>query len=1056
MFPGRLLTSPYGRPLLEALRDVVREAKAADAMATVTILLPNNIAGIVARRYLAREGLEYSTPGIAALKLGTLPRLAEQIAAPSLIHKRPATEPIVSAAWRAVLDGEPGLFEEVADHPATVRALVSAHRELRDLTPQALDAVAGHSKLTKDLVRLHRAVTARLAADWYDQTDLLRVATELCANQPHTAAECGALVLYLPQALTQAEATFATALAAHGQLRVVAALTGDARADAAVRQTLTRVGLDRDALADPTTDAKPTATRVITASDADDEVRCIVRDLVATVQAGTPAHRIAVLYTAQVPYARLLHEHLQAADIGVNGPGVRPVHERAVARSYLEMLGLQEHDLPRADLFRALAEAPIRRADGTRVPVSRWERLSRSAGVVHGDDWNTRLTAFTDVEREAIAAEQRGEDWQPSIDRYQRSIEDAEALRDFAVGLRTRLADGASLTSWAALTAWAGELFGDLIGRDEQLFTLPAEEQYAAATLLQTLAALATVDSFGTQASLPALREALDVELDAALPRVGTFGVGALVAPVSAAIGLDVDHVYVCGLAEGTFPGRLREDALLPEKARNATGLDGKPPELTSYRERLDTRHRQLLAAFAAGRHQTVASFPRGDLRRQSQNLPSRWLLPTLRALSGKQTLAATEWEDLTEDRRQAWLHTSPSYAGGLRTADVLAHEQEWRIRAVSAGDQLDTDCTLSAAAEMVDARQSENFTRFDGNLTAAPEELPDYAKTEYPISPTALETYAVCPHAFFVRRLLTVEPVEEPESVITISPLDIGNLVHGAVDDLVQAHAGDLPEDGAPWSEKHTTELLAFAHARAAALIDKGKVGHQALWQRERARIWNDLAVLLADDNAWRADRKASVVASELAFGMKDKDPVTVTLPGGGRVLLRGSADKVDRGADGTLYVTDIKTGRMNDFKSLGEDDPVKGGTKMQLPVYAYAARQHIGPADSPVRAMYWFVRRDRGKRVEVPLTPAVEVAYATTLQTIVASIAAGLFPARAPDAPDYAAWRRCAYCNPDGVGHGEARVRWERKRHDAVLRTYVLMTEPEALPASDAGSGT
>ena len=64
-------TSSYGLSALEELRHVVRAAKADDAMATVTILLPNNIAGIVARRYLAREGLDEQRRGVAALKFGT-------------------------------------------------------------------------------------------------------------------------------------------------------------------------------------------------------------------------------------------------------------------------------------------------------------------------------------------------------------------------------------------------------------------------------------------------------------------------------------------------------------------------------------------------------------------------------------------------------------------------------------------------------------------------------------------------------------------------------------------------------------------------------------------------------------------------------------------------------------------------------------------------------------------------------------------------------------------------------------------------------------------------
>ncbi len=40
-----------------------------------------------------------------------------------------------------------------------------------------------------------------------------------------------------------------------------------------------------------------------------------------------------------------------------------------------------------------------------------------------------------------------------------------------------------------------------------------------------------------------------------------------------------------------------------------------------------------------------------------------------------------------------------------------------------------------------------------------------------------------------------------------------------------------------------------------------------------------------------------------------------------------------------------------------------------------------------------------------------------------------------------------QCGYCNPDGLGHGEARTRWERKRADPALKVYVALVEPEAL---------
>ena len=44
-------------------------------------------------------------------------------------------------------------------------------------------------------------------------------------------------------------------------------------------------------------------------------------------------------YAAESPYARLLHEHLRAAGSTVIGPGTRPVHGRAIARTLREPAG---------------------------------------------------------------------------------------------------------------------------------------------------------------------------------------------------------------------------------------------------------------------------------------------------------------------------------------------------------------------------------------------------------------------------------------------------------------------------------------------------------------------------------------------------------------------------------------------------------------------------------------------------------------------------------------------------------------------------------------------
>src|SRR6476659_9872742 len=180
----------YGSAALTALRRVVASAKSADPMAPVTIVVPNNVAGIVARRHLA-AGLGDGRTGVAAIDVTTLERLAERLAAPSLAPRRPVTPPVLAAAWRSALATEPGVFAEVAGHPATVQALAAAHRVLRDVDETALDDIEGLGGLAAEVVRLHRMVAAALLPEWYDVAALLGAAVAVAPT-----AEPGAVILY--------------------------------------------------------------------------------------------------------------------------------------------------------------------------------------------------------------------------------------------------------------------------------------------------------------------------------------------------------------------------------------------------------------------------------------------------------------------------------------------------------------------------------------------------------------------------------------------------------------------------------------------------------------------------------------------------------------------------------------------------------------------------------------------------------------------------------------------------------------------------------------------
>ena len=1009
----------YGSPALHTLRQIVGELKAEDPMESVTIVVPNNIAGIVARRHLAK-GWGASRNGVAALDLTTLRRLAERFATPEMAPRRPLTMPVRAAAWRTALAHHHGLLSAIADHPATVDALMAADDELRMVDEQALRAIAATNNLTEELVRLHRRVRDAAQSDWYDETDLLRAAADA------DLAALGSVVLYLPQVLTPPERDLVAALDRAAEVRVLLGLTGLERADAAVRRWLPEAAAGSLTRPDPAN-----GTAAMNASDSDEEVRWMVRQVVEALRQHRP-ERIVVLYSRTDPYARLLHEQLAGAGITINGPGVRSVRERSVARFVLELLALPDSDFARVDVFRALSGVAVLDREGRRIPVSQWERIARTAGVVRGTDWTARLDWYRRTEETVLANEQVADDRNEGfIERTQATIAAIADLQVFVGHLREQLDRGAALRDWAALTAWA-MVFVEQSLQGVTESRLPAEEAYALATVRTALAGLAGLERVEASATLTDLGQTLDQVLSRASPRVGRFGEGVYVGPVASSIGLDADVVFVLGLSEDAYPGRLHESALLPDRARVAAGDQIRQP-----RDELDRRQRVLQVALRAAPH-AVVSFPRGDLRRSTERLPSRFVLPTLRALSGDHHLAATDWASADCGSTMSSVH---SHSGELITTRSLATEQEWRTRRTAA-DTTSSDPIVTAAQRMIDARASAELTAYDG-LVGPLEGLPDYATGSPSISPTALESYASCPFAFFARRLLRVEPLEQPEDVVSISPADIGSLIHAVMDDLVQGvkEEQQLPSHGEPWSHLHRQRLIQHLRARERDYLEQGLTGHPRLWQGEQRRIEADLLAMIDDDDRWRHTYRAAIVDSELTFGLKGLPGIELPVARG-TISLRGSADKLDERSDGALVVTDIKTGGFSRFTAIEGDDPFVHGTKLQLPVYALAARARHGTASTPVSACYWFVRKGH-RRISVELSAELVDRFSSVVSTLTDAITAGLFPAKAPESVDWS-WVQCPYCNPDGMGHGGLRDAWERKRTDPLLAHLVALIDP------------
>jgi RecB family exonuclease len=1030
-------TTSYGRPALDALARTVRAAKGDEPLAPVTVVVPSNHVGVTARRALA-AGVAgpLTTRGTGTIGVNYLTpyRLAELLGAPGLAAtgRRPVSNPVIAAALRRALRADPGLFGPVAAHPATEEALVAAYGELADLSSGGRERLAATSTRAADVVRLCAEARAHLADAWYDEADLVRSARRALQGPPTPAGRLGHIVVHLPQDLTRQGAALLRSAAEVHPTTVVVGLTGDERADAGVLRSVGRLGLTLPGAAPPHVwPVDKATTRVVTTSDADDEVRTALRAVLDAARDGIPFERMAVLYPAEQPYARLVHEHTRAAGIPTNGAAAQGLAGRVLGRTLLDLLALRDHGYRRRDVLGLLAAAPVRLRpgpDGRRPSTAQWEKLARDSAVVAGrTQWDERLAQHAaEIQGQIddlVAAEVEPADEEVRASRIEsrrRRVERALHLRGFVLELVDELDKAANVTvSWRDRVAWLRRLGQKLVGGETARATWPDDERRAAERVEAALDRLVALDDIDGPADLEVFRRTLQLELDADLGRVGRFGEGVLVAPLSFAVGLDLDLVVVLGMAEGTLPSRVADDSLLPDRERQATG-----GELPLRRDRVGRQQRQLHAALAAAERHVLCA-PRGDLRANNERVRSRWL------------------GEMVDQLDECILDHSPSFAYAINHLDFPATEQEYRLRAP--GWARSHDPLVVAGLELQTARRSSRFTRFDGNLAGLSVRSPH----DDVVSATRLESWSVCPYAYFVRQVLRVEPIEDPADLLWISALAKGSLVHAVLERFLLAvlarPADQQPGPDQPWSPDDHALLAEIGTEVCAEFEARGLVGRPLFWHRDRARILMRLDRFLVEDSARRAETRSRPVAAELAFGLPEGDLPAVEVPiAGGRTLtFRGSADRVDVADDGTLRIIDYKTGRPDDYRFLSEDNPDDHGTHLQLVVYGVAARALQGTPTTPVVSEYWFVN-DRPPMLHkgYAVTDQVLAQVGGTLATIVDGIEKGVFPAR-PTASSSDPYVRCRYCDPDGLGVTDRRREWERKRDDPAVAPYAQLAE-------------
>ena len=977
----------YGRPASQALARAIGQAQAASALAPVTVVVSSNFVGLGARRLLG--GGQLGLAGMANVSFLTPFRLAQLLGTDQLLATRPLTNAVLGAAVRQALVAQPGPFAAVAQHQATEAALAGLYSELSNVSPAALERVGGHGATAQAAVTLHRAVADRLGG-FHDEAAVAAAAAErpllALALEPW-----GRFIWYLPAPLHPPLAHLLSIVLGVAPSTVVVGLTGDDEADAAVRRAcrLVGVGLATPRAAAPVaarvaaSRVAPVADHLVSVSDADEEVRTVLRRVLALAEAGVALDRVGVFYPAPSPYLAILEQQLAAAAMPANGPSRTRLADSVAGRSLLGALALPAQQWRRDRVLAVISGAPLRHRGTAARPVA-WEALSREAGVVAGlADWEHKL----DRHRHRLLAGSARATGTTGDGTHRAG--DVAALGSFVADLAAAVGQVGQAGGWAAQASAGEALLVQLLGHDSLRQHWPERERDAFEGVQAALRRLAELGDIEPDPGPEVFRRALANELDQAGSRNARFGHGVLYGPLASAVGLDLDAVFVLGCVEGLCPTTQRPDSLLSDAARAEAG-----GQLELRENRRHDQHRALLAALAAapvGRRTLVLS--RGELRGSRRTLPSRWLLDSASARAGV-TVHATDFELL----EAPVVDVVASFAAGVVGASVHVdvHQRDLAVLAATREPGQPTEQhplseLVGAGFALQAARRSAQFTRWDGNLAGEV-----IAPTDsHLLSSSRLEAWAACGFRYFLAHLLRLSERDDPERVLAINALDRGSGLHTVLERFlteVLAGGGLAPDQA--WSAAQRARLAAIAAEVFGDYEERGRTGRLIRWRLERARLLDTLEHFLDVDNVYRAQSQARPERVEFPFGTGAAPPVRIAIPGGRVLSFQGWVDRVDRAHDGTLLVSDYKSGKPDRYKAVATGDPVQGGKTLQLGLYAEAAQQLLGSEHAETH--YWMLSPEGDDlRQGYRWTAERRARFVAVVATIVEGIEGGSFPA-------------------------------------------------------------
>ena len=151
---------------------------------------------------------------------------------------------------------------------------------------------------------------------------------------------------------------------------------------------------------------------------------------------------------------------------------------------------------------------------------------------------------------------------------------------------------------------------------------------------------------------------------------------------------------------------------------------------------------------------------------------------------------------------------------------------------------------------------------------------------------------------------------------------------------------------------------------------------------------------------------------------------------------------DRVEINDDNSkIVVTDYKTGSPTPYSNMGKD-PLDGGKRLQLPIYAITVSQAT-EITGDIQASYWFVSSAAGFERKIIDLQEVKDRFDEVIEGISSGIKQGVFPAN-PGPSTFYGPENCRFCDFDRICPSSRIDLWNRKSNDNRIEAYNRLSDP------------